>query len=585
MRLYHFFAIFFTLFALSCASPITASTEGSVILEVLGNVPTRPQDIILSLTADYPAFSTVSQEQVISYTLNYSSISDVDTIVTITTRYSALAPDGSGEQLLDYVSGSATSINSGIPGLINQQQKTISWQQLLIPAHATDQKLFFQLKSNSRFPNATQDVLLNVSAAVTSPFITPSVILPIKYQYNLTLIPPIPTATPIPPPQSLVTKTVNSTTTVRDLVVTQLNNRSITLEALANPNSNLRVLYGTSPKQLKSTINSISQTGMHQFKISNLKTDTIYYFQFQYAKPDGSYAILDTYTFRTPNQAEELELNKMYQLSAQNSQGYIFNGKLFAATFSPPIIVLPQSSKLTFNLQHDPNIPMDMAQVLLYSPDLKIPTIAARSTSTQSSAPSTATTDLIAIRKQLDFPNLIGNYTLKSRLRTQKGTIAESTIAEVKIIKPITIRHHLTGAPISNAKVSIYKYDATTDYFYAYPDPNEPPLELYSESNGGVPFVPQNGRFRLVVERVPFYLKNIDLTVQLSQTMVLPDIELRPSVVGWAEPIIHILSNLQPNRNYQKQSFQEWLNQWSEAIIGRALFPIETQALSTTESF
>lgn len=564
-------------------SAVLAQTSDQVQFNVTGNVSTRPDQIQLEITSpDIAQHASISQEQTTTFSLQLTSTSTLSTIVTIRVNYGAASPDGSNQQLLDYMPGSAHPLN-GVTGLINQQDHTITWENVTIPASSSNVTTTFQLKSNSRFADETTDAPLTISAAITSPFITPSRQFLFKYRYNLALVPPTPTPTPTLPPQQLAIKSVLPSTTVKEMILTELSSRATTIKIATNENSTLRLKYGVTAKQLTKAINSFSKSGYHQFKITDLKPATTYYFQIQSPRPDGFYASLDTYVFRTPTSQENLELNQIYQLNARNSQGMVFSGKLFSTQYAPPIILVPRSSSLVFDLRYDPTIELDSAQVLIEKLNLRNFATTTQPTAAQSSL--LATTEMNTISRFLQLPDSLGEFTLKTRLKTQQGSISEPTLANIQIIKPITIRRQKTGSPINEAKVTIYKFDQASDSFQAYPDPTQAPLVLYSNSDGSLDFIPQSGRFRFHVSRAPFYAKIVDLRIQLSPTMVLPDIELKSPVAIWLEPISHILNEFTFGGDSEHSSFQEWLNEWSEVIIGKPFFPIETQELVTTQSF
>lgn len=572
-----------TSFFYSANQRVFAQTSDQVQFQVTGNVNTRPDQIQLELTSNDTANgATIAQEQTSSFSVLLTSTSTLSTIATIRVSYAALSPDGSGQFLLDYVPGSATPL-SGATAVINQQERTITWQNVTIPANTNHITGSFQLKSNSRFTDTTVDVPLTISAALTHPFITPSRQFSLRYRYNLTLVPPTPTPTPTPLPQQLAIKSVLPTTSVREMILTELRSRATTIEVAASENSTLRLKYGTSAQQLNKTINSFSQSGLHRFRITDLKPATTYYFQLQSPRPDGFYASLDTYVFRTPTKEEAFELNQLYQLTGRNSQGMIFSGKLFSTKEQPPIIVLPRSSTLVFDLRYDPAITLDQTQILLESQTWKKYATDTPIAAQSSVLPSSTAADTVS--KFLQLPENLGEFTLKTRLKTQQGSISEATLANIQIIKPIIIRRQRNGAPISDVKVTIHKYNQDTGSFQPYPDPNQSPLELYSNPDGSIDFIPQAGRFRFHVSRAPFYSKVADLRIELSPTMVLPDIELRSTVATWLEPISYLMNDIVFGGDTKKSSFQEWINEWSEIIIGKTIFPIDTQELVTTQSF
>lgn len=516
--------------------------------------------------------------------ITYGSTSTIGVPFEIVVHYNAPSPDNPTEHVIDYIPNTATLAYNNTPAIIDQRNRTITWSIPELPPNTTGQTVEFQLKTNSRYMKTTTDVPITVTAQITKPFVLPTQTYITKYFFQPQLVPPTPTATPTPAPQTIADVRVYPSASIKELVINQLNANSITIKVKSNKNTTIKLRSGSSPSQLKKTQYSLSQSGNHLFKLNNLKPDTSYFLQFILQSGNTEYAQQDLFVFHTPTHAEELELKKTYAISLNNQQGVVFNGQLFAARTAPPVILLPRQSTLNFNFTLDGTVPLSSADLLLYQPELNSPDIAARSSVSFGAPASSSTSQLPQLSKQLLLPNQSGEFNLVSRLETSNGTIAESPLATIKLIKPLTIRHQKTGLPIANAKVTIFRYDSSNT-LVAYPDPTAKPLVLYSQADGSIPFIPQDGRFRFEIERAPYYSKHLDLTIRLSSTMVLPDIELRPTGISWLEPIIQIWAYFDADPTQQLQALQNWLDVWSEALIGRKAFPTDTDQLSTTESF
>lgn len=567
-------------------SPVLAqTTSGSAQLNVSADVYAWPREMQLELTSATAQNDTIHQEFISNYTINYGSISTIGVPFEIEVQYAAPSPDNPQEQLVDYVPNSATLAYNNTPAVVDQRNRTITWSIPELPPATTGRVVEFQLKTNSRYMKTATDAPIAVTARITKPFVMLAQTHTTKYLFQPQLVPPTPTATPTPAPQTIADVRVYPSASIKELVINQLNANSITIKVKSNKNTTIKLRSGSTPSQLKQTQYSLSQSGNHLFKLSNLKPDTSYFMQFVLQSGKAEYVQQDLFVFHTPTHAEELELKKSYAVSLKNKQGIVFNGQLFAARTAPPVILLPRQSTLSFDFTLDGTIPLSSAELLLYQPELNSPDIAAKSSVSFSAPASSSTSQLPPLSKQLLLPDHSGEFNLVSRLETSQGTIAESPLATIKLIKPLIIRHQKTGLPIANAKVTIFRYDDQTNMLEAYPDPKAEALVLYSQADGSIPFIPQDGRFQFEIERAPYYSKKVDLKIRLSSTMVLPDIELRPTGISWLEPIIQIWAYFDTDPTQQLQALQDWIDIWSEALIGRKAFPTDTAQLSTTESF
>lgn len=566
--------------------PVLAqTTSGSAQLKISADVYAWPREMQLELTSATAQNDTIHQEFISNYTINYGSISTIGVPFEIVVQYAAPSPDNPQEHLVDYVPNSASPAYNNTPAVIDPHHRTITWSIASLPSNTNNQTVTFQLKTNSRYMKTTTDAPITVTAQITKPFVLPEQTHKTKYFFQPQLVPPTPTPTPTPIPQTVADVRVYPSASIKELVINQLNANSITIKVKSNKNTTLKLLTGTSPTQLKKTQYSLSQSGNHRFQLTNLRPDTSYFLQFVLQTGVAEYKQQDLFVFRTPTQAEELELKKAYAVSLKNTQGIIFNGQLFASNNAPPVIVLPRQSTLSFDFTLDGAVPLSSADLLLYQPELNSPDIAAKSSITFYTPASSSTTRLPQLSKQLILPNQLGEFALVSRLESAQGTIAESPLATLKIIKPITIRHQKTGLPISQAKILVYRFTDSTQSPVPYPNPQGEPLVLYSQEDGTIPFIPQEGRFRFVVSRAPYYPKQVDLTIRLSSTMVLPDIELKPTVISWFEPLVKIWAYFSIDPTAQLETLQQWLDSWSEALVGYQAFPREATELETTNSF
>lgn len=568
------------------ATPVLAQTAStSTQLNITADVYAWPHEMNLSLDSSTHANDSIHQEYITTYTITYGSVSTISVPFEITVHYDAPSPDNSNEHLVDYVPNSATLAYNNTPAIIDQRNRTITWSIPSLPPNTDHQTITFQLKTNSRYMKTTTDALITVTAQVTKPFVLPIKTHQTKYLFQPHLVPPSPTPTPTPVPQTVANVRVYPSASIKELAITQLNSRSMTIKVKSNKNTILKVRYGSLPTQLKITQHSLSQSGSHLFKLNNLLPNTTYFLQFALQSGKTEYVHQDLYVFHTPTTAEEIELKKSYAVNLKNSQGIVFNGQLFATKNAPPVILLPHQSTLSFDFTLDGSIPLSTAELMLYQPDLNLPDIAAKSSVSFATPASSSSLRLPQIGKQFILPNKTGEFSLVSRIETAQGTIAESPLATIRLIKPMIIRHQKTGLPIADAKVVIHRFDTQSNTYQPYPNPTDEPLVLHSQADGSIPFIPQEGRFKFDVTRAPYYPKQVDLNIKLSSTMVLPDIELRPTAVSWLEPILQILAYFETNPATQLQALQDWLDIWSEALIGRKAFPTENAKLSTTESF
>ena len=175
-------------------SPVYAQSAPPVQrnLSVTAQINPGVQDFQFSFATD--GKTQVPQDEELSYEITFGANSSAvqSSTNTIVAHYSGeRAPDGS--RVVDYVIGSATNGYGGVQPVVDLQTRTITWTIPDLPPGTTDQKLRFNLRTNSSYSGETR-VSFITRVTMSNEFATmPEHSVVQSYQFDPARITPAPT--------------------------------------------------------------------------------------------------------------------------------------------------------------------------------------------------------------------------------------------------------------------------------------------------------------------------------------------------------------------------------------------------------
>jgi hypothetical protein len=405
--------------------------------------------------------TSVTNGKYYAYTITYGAqqsakFNTANTIITFDWS-KALAPNG--QNMFDYVYGSANNAYGGVKPVVDTGNKTITWTIPNLPPGTTDQKLVFQLFTNS-YDKTTTAFPLDLTASMTNEYLTlPDQTLTVYYQYQApppgpSATPtPQPTATPPPPPPPPPLYTVG---------ITGISQNNANVSITTRYPSKLSVSYGTTPTNFTHTFSSNENTYQHPITLSNLWPDTQYYFTFTITSMWGYSTSSEIYTFRTakPSQAPSIDNNII--VIADNGNIYFSETQQQAANSHASVILTVNNNyDISYTLTNPTQV--KSIETVLLNKILGNNTLAAIELPTEMN---------ILMKKRQ--PNLYvtalqtlttGLYELNMHVTDINGNIVEKKIADIKVIPRFTVYAKDTGAPLQDARVFLYYFDSQTQRY------------------------------------------------------------------------------------------------------------------------
>ena len=555
----HIFAVFFTLFANSLALTNPAVTLAAERITVQGKVgPSVPQ-LNATLSADK---STAYQDDVITYTLKYSTETISAFPMTVTAHWGFAHPSSDPDSQLDileYEEGSAsTGFGSATP-IINTLQRNITWTIPNFTSSDGEQTVSFRLKVSQGISSTTPTLLLQTSSYLSAgetAGISSVVDHTLLHRTNTTS----PTPTPSPSSSSPAPTLFSSVQTTQDVVlnITLLRLRSLSHDSatyqlqLQNPSS-IRVVYGQEPNNLTRVLIYPQNTTVHSILFENLTPGTTYYFKvLSFSGAPLNTQGSSTHTFTTATQSARVYNNVPQTILL--SQG----GKIISTYLDPTKSLQDQLVKviglagfsLDMSLQFSPSDRQVQGQAHLLNPSAVL-----RASSEQSQLLSTNRSQLqqdtaAVVNTELMLPQESGKFIATIQLHDEKGNIVEQPIAEAHLITPLKVVDSSSRTPIASAKVQLLKLNDRTQLY-------EPvPLGLLTlmkerrtSPNGEVIFIPYQGKYQATIHHIDFQSQTVAFEINPNLPQDLPIVELKQKTFNpmyfFRKHVVRILEKIQ----------------------------------------
>jgi hypothetical protein len=129
---------------------------------------------------------------------------------------------------------------------------------------------------------------------------------------------------------------------------------------------------------------------------------------------------------------------------------------------------------------------------------------------------------------KLKAPAISGRYEIIVRIFDTQGNIAEKKIADVKVVKKITILSNDLKTPVEGARVLISYFDYETNDFTALPSTSYSVKNpSYTDSKGEDSVILPNGRYKASVSAIGYESKEIEFNLSKKTDDDYPTIYLK----------------------------------------------------------
>lgn len=457
----------------------------------------------------------VHQGDTLTYEITYgaSESAGLATNTTIVVNYSSdKSPDNA--YLVDYVIGSATSAYGGVQPVVDLQNRTITWTIPNLPAGVIDQKVRFQLQTNSSYTE--QKSLQFVSrASLSNPYATfPAQYVSHEYLYIPSKASAQPTTTGLPQQTPTPTPISSSQFRLLDATITNLSSTKATLVITTNQASRATINYGISPAALSRSVEDASLQLTHELTIPNLIPNTPYYFKVTVTNSAGRKITSDIFTFTTPKVTGDLSFAGNDAITI-TSGGNILLSRILTSQSDLPYILLPTNTSYTATYTFDTMPPASELMLIISSEN--------------------------GIERQVQM-SALDDYTYTAALRTAapgiyqillvqkdyKGNVVSRNVSYIKVVQPLRVFENGSGINIGDARVYLSHYDIVKKIFVPIRPGGNISIHnpLYTDKNGEVSFLLPFGTYRVEASALNYKTKAVTFTLGPKDGQEYPQIGL-----------------------------------------------------------
>lgn len=504
----------------------TVSIVNDDQIRITATVGATANDVQVDLSSLTTA-SEFSQDSLIEYEVTYGSYLRNTTGLTVEAEWKQGIIEGSGApsiDIVDYVYGSTGNAINGIAPVVDLVNKKIRWTIPNFPGNTTDKKVRFALKTNSAYTGPSK-VNFSVVARIIGPgFVTPDKVITKSYKYSPSQTTSTSTSTTTSTSQTTTPTTPAVTvyppgnippTVFRNIFIPIIsqNDAKIFIQTYGKYFHSVR--YGQTPTRLTDRITSLNKTDKVVLDLIDLTPDTTYYFKAEVKDDSGKVTGTETFTFRTAEISDKPEVEKSTFLVT--SQGNIIFNPIQSAsvdgTDQQPIIVVPKetSYEIRFALKKGQNAKRVQA-IVRNKNVLGISTVYAEE-------PNTEAVDMVEVEPgvysgSLKSKSESGYYEQFVRIEDDKGNVVEEKVADIKVLKQLTILSKKDNSPIESARVLLSIYNPRTKTYETI-GPNVIPIKnpSYSDSKGEVELVLPQGKYQLLVSNLGYKEQTVEFSI------------------------------------------------------------------------
>lgn len=507
--------------------PIVSSNS----INVTATVPADPTDFSAELTLTDPTTNRIREDTTITYRLTYGSnlsyVSDI--VVEADWDYGTIRDSGASntEEVVDYVTGSATNGYNNTTPVIDLVNKKIVWTISSFPGNTT-KSVQFQLRTYHDY-RGSQPVDFTVAGRVTGiEATTPDSEVDSSYQYSpyITLTPtptcvpsrcptPIPSATPTPTP-------VPDQTEISNIDISSITAENVEFNITSNNETTVKVIYGTSPSNLNQTLSFPAFSKSHNIVLNDLFKKTRYFFKVILTDKYKRVTNSDVYVVDTASGAPAA-IAKLDTLII-TSDDVVLTDPLRNSDRIPRI-VLPKKTHFAFKfaVANYENI----KTIKAFIRDNKVLGLS-------SNVAYAATTNLTITEispgqyiGRLNTSPVGGNYELALQISDYSGNITEQIAGVIKVTDSLRVIDALTKKGLENARVTLFYYNQRTKTYELLSQALTPIKNPTStDPEGASPIVLPAGKYRAEIESLGFEKKSVEFTISPDDTNY-PQIEMR----------------------------------------------------------
>lgn len=525
-------------------------------LTVTATVPAKADDFSSTLSND-DAGITHGKDEEITYVITYGSSISYSSSVVIEASWSRGTLEGDQYPSLDvasYVAGSASDAEGGYSPIIDTINRKITWNIGTLAGNSSDKTVTFKLKTTSSVSSARK-VTFTASTALTGPGITtPNSSIDSFYMINdqqgTTSPTNVPTPTSPPSPTSgkapvgvtpaIPSPTISEALKIKTVEIFTKTSDAAQVRIVTSRPTITKILYGTSPTNLSSSVMSIQATSDTILDLTSLESSNKYYFQI--AIPSTS-VTSDIYTFITAS--EENKISPVISTLVVSSGNTILTSPLQTSLKSPgasPKILLPQGSKFDFRITIPNSKNIALAQAIIRKDNVL-------GLFSYKAYAETESIDLVEVSPDIFAGQLSakadpGLYNVTLRISDIHGNITEKEVSKLQIFAKLKVVSANDKRPIEATRVLLSLWNSRKNRFEQIRAENTSIHNpSFTNENGEVDIVLPRGKYLAAVSNINFVSEKIEFTIGDGDKDGYPYIELEGQRLNLVNIYLYHLNN------------------------------------------
>ncbi len=515
-------------------SPIDTKEIGLTIrtsdtVTVNAEVAASASDFTSTLAKISPSTNIFPPNQTIAYSLEYESLLPYTTTVEVVASWTQGTIAGSGTPSLDiadYVLGSASTGYGGATPVVDTINRTITWTVPSMPGN-TPSTVTFELETTEAY-TGSEAVNFTVNGVLEGPG-TQSTTSNItsQYQYDGSSTPtptniPGSTSTPAPGRSPTLTPTPGSTSPLyQSIDITRLTANSATIEVFLSQLSQSTISYGASVSKLNQSIKSAVNSTSHTFILSELISDTTYYFR---VVSGSSTSDLFTFTTAVTSDAPSVELSSL----VIESNNVLLIDPLTAEEKNRTAVV-PSSSN--FQIKFKVNKKYEVKRVQTF---IQAKNVLGINTFAQTAQAAGFNTNMTPVGNneysgRLFASSTPGIYQLFAKIYDTNGNIIEEKILDIKISDRMKVLNP-SGQPIEGAELLLYYLDPVEKrYLIVSSQAISIQNPSFSNYEGYFNITLPQGSYKARITAIGYAEKEVNFTLGVKTGQDYPSVTLTPT--------------------------------------------------------
>lgn len=463
-RLFGGFILLLYLFTALISFLQPASAQVTEQVSLTATIEPTASDLEILISGVPSSGSTLSQNQEVTVTISYKSLSSGVFPATIEGNWEQGLIEGTSSNYIDifeYVVGSATQADNGTNPVVDTANRKVTWTLPSLSTSSTYHTVSFKLKTRSEIPT-NNNVYVDVNARGTFSSTTlPEKSISYTVKRGSSAATPTPTSGPNPTaPAGGTTPTTTpapQTTPFKfDYVrINEIGDTYFDISFQTSKPSTYTLIYGENPNSLTQKITGLTPQSKHLVKLSGLKPKTQYYFRIK-ATDNTTTIQSDIFTGLTASEKESIKIAR---------DDFTIHWKNFLLlSNSIDSVVLPKNKPITVTAKIGDSEKISRIKAVFKNNQV----LGINNINPKANIGETPLIEIIpgVFSGEIQSPAQIGVYKIVFEIQDVNGGFyTKEAPYKFYISDPLRVVDKKTGKPIESANIKINKYQESLKQF------------------------------------------------------------------------------------------------------------------------